>query len=106
MVLDLTGASKQPQGQTSHICFLCKSSFSSRDALTVHCKAMHVDKGTFNQDFLYPECRRSGKPDHLITNTSSWSSHGENGPRRRKCAEFAHASAFDPICDEIMLPIL
>jgi hypothetical protein len=77
MVLDLTGVSKPPQDQTSHTCFLCRSSFFSRDALTVHCKAMHVDKGTFNQNFPCPECRRSGKPDHLITNTSSWSSHVE-----------------------------
>ena len=75
MVLDLTGASKPPQDQTSHTCFLCRSSFSSRDALTVHYKAMHVDKGTFNQDFPCPECRRSGKPDHLI---KRWLDHPKN----------------------------
>ncbi|OCL03103.1 hypothetical protein AOQ84DRAFT_381970 [Glonium stellatum] len=70
-VLDLTGEDKAPQEQTSHTCFLCKWPFSSRDALTGHCKAMHINKETFNHNFPCPEYRRSGKPDYWITSASS-----------------------------------
>jgi hypothetical protein len=74
---DVSSFSKPVQDPTGHICFLCRRPSASRDALTTHCKRMHVAKGTFGQDFPCPECRRSQLPDQIITSASSWSSHVE-----------------------------
>ena len=62
------------------------------DSLTQHYKVMHVKKGTSGQPFPCPECRRSCKPDHLITSPSSWSSHVEVDPRK----EYAPILRTDP----------
>jgi hypothetical protein len=41
---DVSSFSKPVQDQTRHICFLCRRPSASRDALTSHCKRMHVAK--------------------------------------------------------------
>lgn len=86
---DCAGSDGPVQGQTGRICFLCRGRFASGYALTTHCTKMHVNKGTFNQPFPCPECRRRGNPDCTINDVSSWSGHvetlhgDENAPKLR-----------------------
>jgi hypothetical protein len=73
-----TSAAITLQREGGPTCLLCRESFASVDALTTHCTNMHVKKGTFNNSFPCPECRRQWNPcDYLITSVSSWSGHVE-----------------------------
>jgi hypothetical protein len=75
---EVTGAARPSQEGGKHTCLLCRESFSSVDALTGHCKSLHVQKGAFDRPFPCPECHRRGSPEeHLITSPSSWSGHVE-----------------------------
>lgn len=66
------------------MCLLCKDPFSSWDALTVHYKVMHINKGTFSLEFPSPEYHYLGKPDLLITSVFLWSSHVEMAHSKEK----------------------
>jgi len=59
-------------------CLFGCGSFCHRQSLTRHYKQIHVVKGTFDQPFPCPECRRQGMQDSWIANgTSEWSNHVE-----------------------------
>jgi hypothetical protein len=77
-VWEVTSAARSSQDKEESTCFLYRESFINVNALTGHCKSLHVEKGTFDRSFPCPECRRRGNPDdHLITSLSSWSGHVE-----------------------------
>jgi hypothetical protein len=76
---DVTGFSPPLQDQARRLtCLLCKHPCARRDNLTSHFEKMHVNKGTFSQEFPCPECRRRINPDCLITT----SLHGVATSRR------------------------
>jgi len=69
MVWEVPDAVRPSQeDEVKHTCLLCRESFASVDALTEHCKNLHVKKGAFDRSFQCPECRPNtfSKPTYSL----------------------------------------
>ncbi|MBE3044133.1 hypothetical protein IMZ48_16495 [Candidatus Bathyarchaeota archaeon] len=101
-VVFLAGEAPDPVDHTTHDpkrsrCLLGCGSFGKRDHLTRHVGRFHLDKGTFDQPFLCPECLVNSPPqESLIRDLSDWCSHTKAKHRQKDAPKLLLKAGYTP----------